>query len=105
MRLLGFYYREYRKALLISLVLKFSILIIVGVAVLKNTTWVIVILYGVGFLMYSFFEGNVIQRQTKWAKMLAEREREVSHVPISTGTHKRKFALEDESEQTVERRE
>ena len=103
--LLELYYDEYRKAVHISVAVKLLIVMLVGALVLRNGSWLIVAVYVAGFLVYIFLEGNMVQHQTSRARLLIEREKELAHVPVSTGPHKRKFALEDDREQTIERRE
>jgi hypothetical protein len=97
--LLELYYDEYRKAVHISVALKLLIVMLVGAVVLRSGSWLFVAIYVAGLVVYIFLEGNLVRHRTRQAKLLIEREKETARVPVSTGPHKRRFALEDDSEQ------
>ena len=100
--LVGIYYEEYFKALRISVILRFLILIVVAVGIFKNTSLTISIIYIGGLIMYGFFEMSSLRQQQKTALQLLVSDTVKRHE--LNRAHSRRIAFEDD-DQAIERRE
>ena len=97
--------KDYQRAVIISSGLRILILVLVGVAVRRNTPQGVFVVYTVGCFIYVGLD-IFLDIYKNWLAMrvvVFQRERIPIHEPVG---HRRKFALRDETdEQTIERKE
>jgi hypothetical protein len=105
-RLLEVRYREYIIALFVSTVVRLSIVFLVAIVVRTYASRPLPLMYTLGSFIYLFFELTFVTTQWRIANVLIHQERERYQTRIEPVTRReRKFALEDEPKQSVERQE